>query len=79
MNVLAEFPPISEVMQRWDAERAMLHDDPVRAILLRIEAMADHRAENHVCAASKLAMIVELARTATAKHTGEKFVNPIFP
>lgn len=76
---LAKFPPISDVMKRWDAECAMLRADPVRALLLRIEAIANDRAECHVSEASKLPTIRDLARMAVEKHTGAKFDNPIFP
>ncbi len=69
----------SATMARWDAEQALLKSDPVLALLCRIEAIADHRAENDVCAANKLPAIADLARMAIAKHTGHPFENLIFP
>jgi len=87
MTVLTEHPAfkvgyaeMSETMRRFDAESQMLRLDPVRALLLRIEAISGHRAENHQCEASKLAIVRELARLAIKAHTGEEFrSNPIFP
>lgn len=76
---MAAVEPISDVMRRWEAERYMLRNDPVLAILLRIEAIAAHRAENHVCDASKLPAIADLAREAVEKHTKKPFRNTLFP
>lgn len=71
--------PISDVIRRWNAERDLLRADPILAKLLRVEAVADHRAENHVCAASKLPMIRDLVREIIEAKTGKPFSNPIFP
>src|SRR5262245_42968761 len=62
--------PISKTMQRWDDERYLERNDLVLARLLRAEAMAGHRAENHVCDASKLPMIRDLLREAITAYTG---------
>ena len=71
--------PLSEVSRRWESERWLMRNDPVLAILLRIEAIAGDRAECQQCAASKLVAIGDLARQAAEKHTGKPFKNPLFP
>jgi hypothetical protein len=63
----------SEAMRRVYAEEAMVRRDPVQAILLRIDAIASHRAENHQCEASKLVLVRELIRLAIEAHTGRKY------
>lgn len=70
---------LSEVGRRWEGERYLYRTDPVLALLLRIEAIAGNRAENHMHAMSKLTAIGDLAREAAEKHTGKPFRNPIFP
>jgi len=77
-EIANKIEPISEVMHRWEAERALIRRDPHLAALLRIEAIADDRAENHQCAASKLVVIRDLARRVVADAHG-KFKNPLFP
>jgi len=76
---LGKVEPISETMRRWEAQKTIERRDPVLALLLRIEAIADHRAENHQCMGSKLTLIAQLAREAAVKHTGNPFRNPGFP
>jgi len=78
VNSLTEHPAfkkayaeMSETMRRFDAESEMLRRDPVHALLLRIEAISGHRAENHQCEASKLAIVRELACLAIKAHTRE--------
>jgi hypothetical protein len=66
-------------VSQFDAERALMSVDPVLARLLRAEAIADHRADNHVCEAAKLPAIRDLLRLAIVAHTGKPFENPIFP
>jgi hypothetical protein len=69
----------SETALRWESERYLMRNDPLLAKMLRAEAIAGHRAENHVSEASKLPMIRDLLRDAIAEHTGKPFKNPIFP
>ena len=45
---------------------------------LRAEAIADHRAENHVCEASKLPMIRDLLREAIAAKQAQKAAADLF-
>lgn len=71
--------PISETMRRWEADKWLARNDPFMSLLLRAEAIAGHRAENHVCEASKLPMIRDVLREAIELHTGKPFRNPIFP
>ena len=70
---------MSEAMQRLEDESHLMRNDPVLWALLRAEAIAGHRAENHVCEASKLPMICDLLRKAIADKTGKPFKNPLFP
>jgi hypothetical protein len=49
------------------------------ALLCRIEAVADHRADNDVAAVAKLPAIRDLARAAIAAYTRAPFDNPLFP
>lgn len=69
---------LSEVGRRWEAERYLMRNDPKLAALLRVEAIADDRAENNQCAAAKLVVIRDLVRRVLADAEG-KFKNPIFP
>jgi hypothetical protein len=69
----------SVVLARQRAESALLAADRVLALLCRIEAIADHRAENDVTAVAKLPAIRDLARSAIAAHTRAPFDNPLFP
>ena len=73
------YSEMSATMRRIHDEEAMVRRDPVRALLLRIDAIADHRAENHVCEASKLVLVRELVRHAIEAHTGNKYENPLYP
>ena len=70
---------VSVVLARQRAESALLAADRVLALLCRIEAVADHRADNDVAAVAKLPAIRDLARAAIAAHTRAPFENPLFP
>ena len=69
----------SEVLARHRAETALLKTDRVRALLCRMEAIADHRADNDVAAIAKLPTLRDLAREAIEAHTRRAFDNPLFP
>jgi|SRR5262245_7892291 len=66
-------------LARQRAETALLATDRVLALLYRIEAVADQRADCDVAAVAKLPAIRDLAREAIAGHTGAPFDNPLFP
>jgi hypothetical protein len=66
-------------LARQRAETALLATDRVLALLCRIEAIADQRADNDVAAVAKLPTIRDLARCAIGAHTGAPFENPLFP
>jgi hypothetical protein len=66
-------------LARQRAETALLATDRVLALLCRIEANADQRADNDVAAVAKLQAIRDLARGAISAHTGAPFDNPLFP
>jgi hypothetical protein len=70
---------VSVVLARQRAETALLAADRVLALLCRIEAIADHRADNDVAAVAKLPAIRDLARSAIAAYTRAPFDNPLFP
>src|SRR5215467_11699965 len=72
------YSEMSATMRRIHDEEAMVRRDPVRALLLRIDAIAGHRAENHQCEASKLLLVKELARLAIEAHTARPYENPLF-
>ena len=72
-------PQLSEVGRRWEAERYLMRTDPMLAALLRIEAIADDRAENHQCCASKIVAIRDLVRRVLSEIDGKPFRNPLFP
>lgn len=69
----------SVALARHRAETALLKTDRVLALLCRMEAIADHRADNDVAAVAKLPTLRDLAREAIATHTGAPFANPLFP
>ncbi len=69
----------SFALARHRAETALLKTDRVLALLCRIEAIADHRADNDVAAIAKLPAIRDLARDAIGAHTRAPFDNPLFP
>ena len=69
----------SEVLARHRAETALLKTDRVLALLCRMEAIADHRADNDVAALAKLPTLRDLAREAIEAHTRTAFNNPLFP
>jgi hypothetical protein len=69
----------SFALARHRAETALLKADRVLALLCRIEAIADHRADNDVAAVAKLTTIRDLARDAIGAHTRAPFDNPLFP
>jgi hypothetical protein len=69
----------SLALARHRAETALLKTDRVLALLCRIEAIADHRADNDVAAVAKLPAIRDLAREAIGAHTRAPFDNPLFP
>ncbi len=69
----------SFALARQRAEAALLKIDRVLALLCRIEAIADHRADNDVAAVAKLPGIRDLAREAIGAHTQAPFDNPLFP
>lgn len=75
---LTKRPENMRPVERFAAECDLLRSDPVLALLCRIEAVADDRADNDCNAGAKLAGITELARMAIAKHTGRPFENPLF-
>jgi hypothetical protein len=66
-------------LARERAETALLATNRVLALLCRIEAIADQRADNDVAAVAKLPTIRDLARRAIGAHTGAPFENPLFP
>jgi hypothetical protein len=70
---------VSYLVARHRAETALLATDRSLALLYRIEAIADQRADNDVAAVAKLPAIRDLARAAIAAHTGAPFDNPLFP
>jgi hypothetical protein len=70
---------VSYLVARHHAETALLATDRSLALLYRIEAIADQRADNDVAAVAKLPAIRDLARAAIAAHTGAPFDNPLFP
>lgn len=76
-NLLAA--PPSEADRRWEANKQLERTDPMLAKLFRAEAIADHRAENHVCEAAKLPMIRDLLREVIELRTGRAFKNVLFP
>jgi hypothetical protein len=69
----------SVALARHHAETALLKTDRVLALLCRMEAIADHRADNDVAAVAKLPTLRDLAREAIATHTRAPFANPLFP
>jgi hypothetical protein len=69
----------SETLARHRAETALLKTDRVLALLCRMEAIADHRADNDVAALAKLPTLRDLAREAIEAHTRTAFNNPLFP
>jgi hypothetical protein len=69
----------SVALARHRAEIALLQTDRVLALLCRMEAIADHRADNDVAAVAKLPTLRDLAREAIAAHTRSPFNNPLFP
>jgi hypothetical protein len=69
----------SVVLARHRAEIALLQTDRILALLCRMEAIADHRADNDVAAIAKLPALRDLAREAIEAHTGSPFNNPLFP
>src|ERR1700761_3656975 len=70
---------ISLALARHRAETALLKTDRVLALLCRMEAIADHRADNDVAALVKLPTLRDLAREAIEAHTRTAFDNPLFP
>jgi hypothetical protein len=70
---------ISLILARHRAEVALLKTDRVLALLCRMEAIADHRADNDVAAIAKLPTLRDLAREAIEAHTRSAFDNPLFP
>lgn len=71
--------PISETMHRWEAERALMRQNPKLHAMLRAEAIAGGRAECHVSEAAKLPAIRDLLIAAIEAETGKPFKNPLFP
>lgn len=69
----------SVALARHKAEIALLQTDRVLALLCRMEAIADHRADNDVAAVAKLPTLRDLARDAIEAHTQTPFDNPLFP
>jgi hypothetical protein len=69
----------SDALARHRAETALLKTDRVLALLCRMEAIADHRADNDVAALAKLPTLRDLAREAIEAHTRTAFNNPLFP
>jgi hypothetical protein len=69
----------SVILARHRAELSLLKTDRALALLCRIEAIADHRADNDLTAVAKLPTIRDLAREAIAAHTQAPFDNPLFP
>ena len=69
----------SVALARHKAEIALLQTDRVLALLCRMEAIADHRADNNVAAVAKLPALRDLAREAIEAHTRTPFDNPLFP
>ncbi len=69
----------SVALARHRAETALLKTDRVLALLCRMEAIADHRADNDVAAVAKLPTLRDLAREAIEAHTSAPFDNPLFP
>jgi hypothetical protein len=69
----------SVALARHRAESALLKTDRVLALLCRMEAIADHRADNDVAAVAKLPALRDLAREAIEAHTRAPFDNPLFP
>ena len=69
----------SVALARHRAETALLKTDRVLALLCRMEAIADHRADNDVAAVAKLPTLRDLAREAIKAHTRGPFDNPLFP
>jgi hypothetical protein len=69
----------SVALARHRAEIALLQTDRVLALLCRMEAIADHRADNDVAAVAKLPTLRDLAREAIEAHTRTPFDNPLFP
>lgn len=69
----------SVALARHRAETALLKTDRVLALLCRIEAIADHRADNDVAAVAKLSTLRDLTREAIEAHTRAPFENPLFP
>jgi hypothetical protein len=69
----------SVALARHRAEIALLQTDRVLALLCRMEAIADHRADNDVSAVAKLPTLRDLAREAIEAHTRTPFDNPLFP
>jgi hypothetical protein len=69
----------SLALARHRAEIALLETDRVLALLCRMEAIADHRADNDIAALAKLPTLRDLAREAIQAHTRRAFDNPLFP
>jgi hypothetical protein len=69
----------SVALARHRAETALLKTDRILALLCRMEAIADHRADNDVAAIAKLPTLRDLARQAIETHTRAPFDNPLFP
>lgn len=72
-------PELTEVGRRWESERWLMRNDPLRAALYRIEAIADQRVSGNQCAASSLAEIRDLVVRVIAQHDGKPYRNPLFP
>jgi hypothetical protein len=68
----------SVALARHRAETALLKTDRVLALLCRMEAIADHRADNDVAAVAKLPTLRDLAREPIEAHTRAAFDNPLF-
>jgi hypothetical protein len=69
----------SVTLARHRAETALLKTNRVLALLCRMEAIADQRADNDVAAVAKLPTLRDLAREAIEAHTRAPFDNPLFP
>jgi len=61
----------SITMRLWRNEYRMMKEDPMRALIFRIESVANHTSENDMSALSKLTLIRDLARELYEHRYGE--------
>jgi hypothetical protein len=69
----------SKVMKAFEERTDMMRSNPLLFLAYWVEAVADRRIENDVCALSALTGLAEMARTMVAKSEGQWLGNPLYP